>query len=97
MTLGSLALREGNKNAAIEYIRKASRAPASGELVYSPGIAAWPLLTELLREGERESVVDFLERMARKNVTERARLHEFAVEIRSGGIPRFPHWTLANL
>lgn len=90
MTLGSLALREGDKNAAIECIRRASRAPTCEELLYSPGIAAWPVLTGLLKEGERESVIGFLERMAQTNVPERPRLREWAQEIRSGRMPHFP-------
>jgi len=94
MTLGALALREGDKSAVIEYMRKASHAPASEELAYSRGIAAGPLLPDLLEEGERESVIDFLERMAQKNITERAKLHEAVAAIRSGRMPRFPHWTM---
>ncbi len=97
MTLGSLALRRGDKSGALEHLRRASEAPASGELAYSPGVAAWPLLDELVREGEREPVADFLERMARKNASERDRLQELALQIRRGRIPRFPHWTLAFL
>ena len=94
MTLGALALREGDKKAAIEHMLNASRAPASEELVYSRGIAAGPLLPDLLKHGERESVIDFLERMAQKNIAERATLREAAAAIRGGRMPRFPHWTM---
>ncbi len=94
MTLGALALREGTKEAAIEHMINASRAPASPELAYARGIAAGPLLPDLLKEGERESVIDFLERMAEKNLTERAAIRESAAAIRDGRMPRFPHWTM---
>jgi hypothetical protein len=95
MTLGALALREGDQKAAVEHMLKASRAPATPDVVYARGIAAGPLLPELLKEGERESVIEFLERMAEKNLTERAALRESAAAIRDGRMPRFPHWTMS--
>jgi hypothetical protein len=89
MTLGSLALQEGDRRAAVRYMLTAARAPASEELMYSHGVAAWDLLPGLLREGERESVIRFLEAIARTNVVRRAYLIQAATEIRRGQMPLF--------
>jgi beta-lactamase regulating signal transducer with metallopeptidase domain len=97
MTLGSLALTEGNRKGAVRYLRQASQAPASEELTYTPDIVAWSLLNGLLEAGERESVIGFLERMAQINVTRRTYLRESAAAIRSGRMPQNDSWTLDDL
>jgi hypothetical protein len=91
MTLGTLALRDGDREKAAVYLRQASRAPTSEELAYSKGIAFrfnWHLAADLLKQGEREAVVDFLDRVAAISVADRFELRDAATTIRSGGTPR---------
>ncbi|PYV07274.1 MAG: hypothetical protein DMG07_29215 [Acidobacteria bacterium] len=93
MVLASLALREGDRRGAVRYMRQAARAPASEELVYSESIVSWGLLKELLTAGERESVIEFLEQMARTNVPRRDHLRQWAASIRRGQMPTFDRRT----
>jgi hypothetical protein len=90
MTLGTLALREGDRKTAVLFLRKAARAPVSEELAYSKGMASshqWHFAGELLKQGEREVVLDFLDRMAVTSLADRSELREAAAEVRRGGIP----------
>jgi hypothetical protein len=89
MVLGTLALEDGDRRAAVRYMKAAASAPPSEELVYSASIVSWGLLKDLLVAGERESVVDFLERMARINVVRREHLKEWAAAIQGGQMPAF--------
>jgi hypothetical protein len=94
MSLGSMALIDGDRKAAVKYLLAASRAPVSEELAYSRHIAGWKLVRRLLEQGERESVIEFLERMALINVVDQASLRECAAAIRRGDMPDFgPYWT----
>jgi beta-lactamase regulating signal transducer with metallopeptidase domain len=91
MTLGTLALRDGDTEKAAQFLRKASRAPASEELAYSDGMVStfrWHLAADLLKRGERSAVLDFLDRMAEIRVVERIDLRQAAAEIRQGRTPR---------
>jgi beta-lactamase regulating signal transducer with metallopeptidase domain len=91
MTLGTLALRDSDTKKAVMFLRNASRAPASEELAYSNGIVSshhWHLAADLLKLGEREAVLEFLERMSAISVADRFELREAAAAIRSGGTPR---------
>ena len=89
MTLSALALRDGDKKKALEYLRRASQAPASEELTYSDHIVSgWHIIRDLLAQGERQAVIDFLERMAQTNVAERIDLREAAAALRRGETPR---------
>ena len=95
MTLGTLALRDGDRKKAALFLRNASRAPASEELAYANGIVSsfhWHLATDLLKVGERDAVLDFLDRMAATSVADRFELRDAAAEIRRGGMPRRWHW-----
>jgi len=88
MTLSALALRDGDKKKALEYLRRASQAPASEELTYSDHIVSgWHIIRDLLAQGERQAVIDFLERMARTNLAERIDLREAAAALRRGETP----------
>jgi len=87
MTLASLALRDGDTRAAVEYLRQAAAAPASEELMYSRGIASWGVINDLVNAGEREVVAGFLEQMAQINVVERSRLLDAADKARRGETP----------
>jgi beta-lactamase regulating signal transducer with metallopeptidase domain len=91
MTLGTLALRDGDNGKAVLFLRKAARAPASEELAYSEGIAfryQSHLAADLLKQGEREAVLDFLDRMAAISIADRIDLRQAAAEIRQGKTPR---------
>jgi hypothetical protein len=89
MTLSTLALRDGEKTKAVDYLRRASQAPASEELVYSDDIVSrWQVAPDLLAQGERQAVVDFLDRMAQTNMAERLDLREVAAALRRGDTPR---------
>jgi len=90
IVLGAVALRQGDKKNAVRYMLEASRAPTSEELAYS----TWPFLTErllgyLLKYGERETVIEFLERYAQISVVERESLLEAADQIRKGIQPNW--------
>ena len=76
MTLGTLALRDGETKKAVLFLRNASRASASEELAYSNGIVSshhWHLAADLLKLGEREAVLEFLDRMSAISVANRYR------------------------
>ena len=50
MTLGTLALRDGDREKAAQFLRRASRAPASEPLAYSDGMVSsfhWHLAADL--------------------------------------------------
>jgi beta-lactamase regulating signal transducer with metallopeptidase domain len=90
MTLGALALHDKDTKRAVEYLRKASQAPVSEELAYSEGIVSgvhWHLARDLLKQGQRQAVLEFLDRMARTNIAERAEWREAAAQIRRGEMP----------
>jgi hypothetical protein len=94
MSLGSMALFDGDRKAAVRYLLAASRAPVSEELAYSRHIAGWKLVRRLLDQGERQSVIEFLERMAHISIVDQASLRECAAAIRRGDMPNFgPYWT----
>jgi hypothetical protein len=95
MVLGSLALRNGDTDGAVDHLRAASRAPASEELIYGRAVAAWRLLSDLLDAGRREPVLEFLDRMAAINLTNPREPRDLAEAIRRGETPKFPHWTRA--
>ena len=87
MTLGTLALRDGDTKKAVLFLRNASRAPASEELAYSNGIVSshhWHLAADLLKLGEKEAVLEFLDRMSAISVANRYELREAATEIHGG-------------
>jgi hypothetical protein len=89
MTLGSLALADGQKDRAVEYLRNAAQAPRSEELTYLSGIAWGRLPRQLVKLGQREPVALFLERMAEVNLADRTDLRQAAAAIRRGETPRF--------
>jgi hypothetical protein len=90
MTLGTLALRDGDTKKAALFLRHASKAPASEELAYTNGIVSsyqWHLAADLLKRGERDAVLDFLDRMAAISVADRFELRQAAAAIRGGRTP----------
>jgi len=92
MTLGALALRDGDAKTAVAYLRRAAQAPPSEELTFARCMVScweWHLARDLLRRGEREAVAEFSERMADINVPDRIELRAAADEIRRGQPPRY--------
>ena len=95
MTMGLLVLRDGNRKAAVRYMLEASKAPVSEELARTQGLASARLPKYLLKEGERDTVIEYLERMAQISVTERTVLLESAAAIRAGRMPAWYQWSMA--
>ncbi len=86
--LGLVAFREGRETrVALEYARAAAAAPASEELAYGYNFNLTRLLGYLLMHGERDSVVDCLQQMAKTHVADRNDLLRSADEIRRGVMP----------
>jgi beta-lactamase regulating signal transducer with metallopeptidase domain len=86
--LGVLALKDGDLNAAVEHMRTAGEAPISeaGRFTSHFGLRG-RLVEYLLRAGERESVVEYLESSADRFQSERARLLADAAQVRAGVMP----------
>jgi hypothetical protein len=88
MTLSSVALWEGDKKRAVEYLGRASQAPESEELMYgSDVVSGWQVLRDLIAQGERQAVIDFLDRMAHTNLAERMDLPKAAATLRRSETP----------
>jgi hypothetical protein len=91
ITLGSLALRAGDRAAAVRFLLKASEAPVSEELAYGPDALfglRWNLAKDLVERGERDAVIVFLKRMAETSIAHRADLREAAAAIGRGETPK---------
>jgi beta-lactamase regulating signal transducer with metallopeptidase domain len=88
IALGAHALREGDKDAAVRYMLEAANGPASSSLDerFFFGLDT-RLVNYLLKEGERESVAQFLEKSAGLRSAERDRLLTDAAAIRAGRMP----------
>jgi hypothetical protein len=91
MVLGLLAMRAGNRKAAVQSMLDASRAPSTEELAYSASDFTLKLPEWLFQVGERDAVAEFLERFAQVNVSQKGYLQESAKAIRAG---RKPLWVL---
>ena len=91
MVLGLLAQRAGNREAAARFMLDASKAPGTEELAYSMNDFSLKLPEWLFQEGERNSVAEFLDQFAQKNVSAKGYLQESAKAIRSG---KKPLWAL---
>jgi hypothetical protein len=88
IVLGTVALRLGDKRSAVRYMLEASKAPASEELQYwqVPPLTL-KLLGYLLKYGERDTVVEFLERFTQTKVADRSSLLAAADQIKKGFRP----------
>ena len=82
VTLGLVAMRKDNRDAAVHHLFQASRAPTSEEIAYRPPINWSRLCRALLESGESAAVIDFLERFAETNVSRRDYIIEWAEQIR---------------
>jgi beta-lactamase regulating signal transducer with metallopeptidase domain len=91
ITLGALALRAGDRAAAVRFLMKASDAPVSEELAYGNDVISglrWNLAKDLYDRGERDAVIVFLRRMAETSIAHRADLREAAAAISRGDTPK---------
>ena len=87
MTLASAAMLDGDVDAAVDALRRASLAPPAEGLTYGHGVAAWRVLRDLVGAGEQAAVVDFLEAMAERNLVEPDGLLAAADDVRGGRHP----------
>jgi hypothetical protein len=78
---GTEALAEGDVRAAVRDMQQAARAPSPSELI---SVAALNLPTDLLHNGERESVAAFYDRVAELFPAQRERALEYSAAIRAG-------------
>ena len=90
MTLASLAVLDGDTDAATEYLRHASLAPPAEGLAYGQRVTAWVVVRDLVNAGQRDAVVEFLEAMADKTVVDRDRVLATAEDVRNGQSPTAP-------
>jgi hypothetical protein len=69
-------------------MREAAKTPGSDEIAYlSDSLLRLRLVNYLLKYGERESVIEFLDRLAQLTVTQRDHVKADADAIRSGRMP----------
>lgn len=91
LVLAVLALRRGDRDATLQFMRRAANAPASavtGERRVFPIVLEDRLVNTLLKHGERETVADYLERASTsRDAEERARMRSDASAIRAGRMP----------
>jgi beta-lactamase regulating signal transducer with metallopeptidase domain len=87
IALGAHALREGDRKTAVRYLLEAGKAPASEEIAYGGAALDGRLVNDLLKEGERDSIIEFLDRAAQLKVAERDRVQKDAAALRAGRMP----------
>jgi beta-lactamase regulating signal transducer with metallopeptidase domain len=86
--LAVLALKDGDRKAAVAHMRSAGAAPLSDAGRYGSYFGLRGRLVEyLLRAGERASVAEYLEKSAERYTPERDRLLRDAAQIRAGMMP----------
>jgi hypothetical protein len=87
--LGVLALKDGDRDAAVAHMRTAAAAPLPESARYASHFGLRSRLAEyLLRAGERESVAAYLKASAERFLSERDRLLQDAAHIRAGVMPQ---------
>jgi beta-lactamase regulating signal transducer with metallopeptidase domain len=86
--LGLLALRDGDRDAAVKHMRNAGAAPVSDAGRWASRFGLRGRLAEyLLRTGERGAVAEYLDKSAERDPSERDRLLKDAAQIRAGVMP----------
>ncbi len=89
IALGLHAWREGNRRDAVRHLLEASHAPAAKDVPSEPwSMLEYRLVNYLLKNGERESIIEYLERSARNREprTRNEMLRE-AAAVREGVMP----------
>ena len=92
IALGANAFREGDRQTAVRYMLAASAAPSSRiqssiPIVARDGSLEGRLIGELLKHGERETVIEYYERLARAGSPGAERRQKAADAIRNGYWP----------
>jgi hypothetical protein len=85
--LATAALRDGDRERAVHHMRESVKVPTSEQIQYAPPFSWMRPINRLLKEGEREAVVEFLEAFARLTIRDRDRLLQDAKAIREGRMP----------
>jgi Zn-dependent protease with chaperone function len=94
--LAAAALRDGDRHRALHHMRESVNVPTSEQIQYAPSFSWMRPVNRLLKEGERERVVEFLEALARLTITERDRLLTDAQAIREGRMPSSYQYMVAR-
>ncbi len=87
ITLGTLAIREGDRRRAVAHLRAAAASPGSDEITWMPAVAHLHLVHALLDAGERESVAAYFDRLAELTHVGSDRWRADARAIREGRMP----------
>jgi tetratricopeptide (TPR) repeat protein len=85
--LATVALRDGERERALSHLRESVKVPTSEQIQYAPPFSWMRPVNRLLKEGERDAVVEFLETFAQLTIMERDRLLQDAKAIREGRMP----------
>jgi beta-lactamase regulating signal transducer with metallopeptidase domain len=85
--LATDALREGDRKEAISHLLESTKVPTSDQIRYAPPFSWLRPVNRLLKEGEREGVIQFLEAYAQLTSRDRQRLLDDAKAIREGRMP----------
>jgi beta-lactamase regulating signal transducer with metallopeptidase domain len=85
--LATAALRDGDRERAVHHMRESVKVPTSDQIQYAPPVSWLRPVNRLLKEGERERVVEFLEGFAQLTIRDRDRLLQDAKAIREGRMP----------
>jgi tetratricopeptide (TPR) repeat protein len=89
MVSGLLAMQDGDRPRALRHLQAAVEVPASRHLAHAFDSVTFKLAGWLLKDGERETVIAFLERLAAMPHSQQAYLLESAQAIRKGVKPLF--------
>jgi len=85
--LAIASLRDGDRERAVHHMRESVKVQTSDRIQYAPPVSWLRPVNRLLKEGERERVVEFLEAFARLTIRDRDRLLQDAKAIREGRMP----------
>jgi hypothetical protein len=87
LTQGAEALRRGDRRRAVQLMQQAGEAPSTDHMTARFGISG-SLINALLKAGERETVAQYLERLASTgHPVEREQMLKDAAAIRAGRMP----------
>lgn len=87
IAMGILAMRTGDRKLAVDHLQQAVNGPVTEDLQYRSQADVYRLLAWLLKDGERESVIQFLERFAKTSVVDRDRLTQSVDLVRKNQKP----------
>jgi beta-lactamase regulating signal transducer with metallopeptidase domain len=87
ITLGTLAIREGDRQTALAHLRAAAASPGSNALTWMPTGEHLGLVHALLDAGEYEAVASYFDRLAELNRVGATRWRDGARAIREGRMP----------